>query len=118
MVEDGDVADASAGTDAGDVADIGDADACGRYVEGGLFLSGNRDAAIARLDRVCCGSPTDVPGFSCVDLTIDGGQYGAPGRCLMLGETFDGKFAGMQCCAGLVAVPDFIATSGAGGFFR
>lgn len=51
--------------------------------------------------RICCGAPSEISGVSCVDLTQDGGEFGAHGKCYEEGESFDGKFAGAQCCEGL-----------------
>jgi hypothetical protein len=61
---------------------------CGTYTDAGV--------------RICCGASTEIPGFSCVDLTQDGGEYGIYGRCIGKGETFEAKIAGAQCCEGLV----------------
>jgi hypothetical protein len=53
---------------------------------------------------VCCGGDTELPGLSCVDLSQDGGEFGIYGSCRQEGQDFDGKFAGAQCCDGLVRV--------------
>jgi hypothetical protein len=50
----------------------------------------------------CCGRETEIPELSCVDLSVDGGEFGVFRRCLREGEKFDAKFAGAQCCPGLV----------------
>jgi hypothetical protein len=51
-------------------------------------------------DPVCCGSPTELPGLSCVEPWLDGGVFGDFGRCLPEGYLFDLKFAGAVCCDG------------------
>ena len=61
---------------------------CGTYTDAGA--------------RICCGASTEIPGYSCVDLTQDGGEYGIYGRCIGKGEEFEAKIAGGQCCEGLV----------------
>jgi hypothetical protein len=51
--------------------------------------------------RICCGRETEIPEVSCVDLTVDGGEFGMYRKCVEMGRAFDAKFAGAQCCQGL-----------------
>ena len=59
---------------------------------------------------ICCGRGGELPGFSCVDLAQDGGEYGIYGRCIERGQTFDAKIVGARCCEGLVRVDSVIET--------
>jgi hypothetical protein len=54
--------------------------------------------------RWCCGRPSEYPGFSCLDRSQDGGEFGVYGKCRVAGQDFDGKVAGAQCCEGTVRV--------------
>jgi hypothetical protein len=60
---------------------------CGRKTDAGVLI--------------CCGAETELPGFSCVDLTQPGGEFGIYGHCIEEGDEFDGKVAGGTCCEGL-----------------
>jgi hypothetical protein len=77
-----------------------DARTCGLY----------RDAG-GRLARICCGAATEIPGVSCVDLTVDGGRYGIYGQCIAAGESFEGKVAPALCCDGLVFRQPLVPTT-------
>jgi hypothetical protein len=62
-------------------------------------------------DRICCGSASELPGLSCIDLSLDGGEYGIYGHCITSGQSFDAKIVGARCCAGLMRVEADVETS-------
>jgi hypothetical protein len=53
---------------------------------------------------ICCGRSSEIPGLSCVDLSVDGGEFGVYRKCIESGASFDAKVEGAQCCDGLVRV--------------
>ena len=64
-------------------------------------------------DRICCGSPSEKIGVSCVDLRNGGSEFGEFGRCLKQGEGFDARIAGAVCCDPLIEIDAVIERTGA-----
>jgi hypothetical protein len=110
---------ASLDADTGAPDDSPDAHRCG-YIEAGHVVEAFDGAPGGRMVPgmvpVCCGRVGDDPGFSCVDLSVDGGQYGALGQCLGLNEMWDGKFVSV-CCDGLARVEAFALAADSGNAF-